>query len=77
VLDPAYRPSAPSGPSRLLLALGGLIMSIAAGIGLAAARGIVLDDRIYDVEDIDRMALAPVLVVVPAAARRGHRGSRG
>lgn len=77
VVDPAYRPSAPSGPSRMLLAIAGLFMSVAAGIGLAAARGIVLDDRIYDVEDIDRLALAPVLVVVPAAARRGHRGRRG
>ncbi|WP_437678030.1 GumC family protein [Sorangium sp. So ce131] len=76
VLDPAYRPSAPSGPSRLLLAIGGLFLSVAAGIAAAAARGIVLDDRVYDMEDIDRMALAPVLVVVPAAPRapRGNRG---
>ncbi|WP_437308346.1 GumC family protein [Sorangium sp. So ce388] len=76
VLDPAYRPSAPSSPSRLILAIGGLLLSIAAGIAAAAARGIVLDDRVYDMEDIDRMALAPVLVVVPAAARapRGRRG---
>ncbi|AUX39804.1 protein kinase involved in polysaccharide biosynthesis [Sorangium cellulosum] len=76
VLDPAYRPSAPSGPSRLLLAIGGFFLSVAAGIAAAAARGIVLDDRVYDMEDIDRMALAPVLVVVPAAprARRGNRG---
>ncbi|WP_437735164.1 GumC family protein [Sorangium sp. So ce1335] len=75
VLDPAYRPSGPSGPSRLLLALGGLFVSIAAGIAAAAARGIVFDDRVYDMEDIDRMALAPVLVIVPAA--RGPRGRRG
>ncbi|WP_433933739.1 GumC family protein [Sorangium cellulosum] len=76
VLDPAYRPSAPSSPSRLILAIGGLFMSIAAGIAAAAARGIVFDDRVYDMEDIDRMALAPVLVIVPAATR-GSRGRRG
>ncbi|WP_437591056.1 GumC family protein [Sorangium sp. So ce1000] len=76
VLDPAYRPSAPSSPSRLILAIGGLFLSVAAGIAAAAARGIVFDDRVYDMEDIDRMALAPVLVVVPAAAR-GPRGRRG
>ncbi|WP_437815416.1 GumC family protein [Sorangium sp. So ce1078] len=76
VLDPAYRPSAPSSPSRLILAVAGLLVSVAAGIAAAAARGIVLDDRVYDMEDIDRMALAPVLVVVPAAAR-GSRGRRG
>ncbi len=76
VLDPAYRPSAPSSPSRLILAVAGLFASVAAGIAAAAARGIVLDDRVYDMEDIDRMALAPVLVVVPAAAR-GSRGRRG
>jgi uncharacterized protein involved in exopolysaccharide biosynthesis len=69
VLDPAYKPTAPSSPSRVLLALGGLIASIGAGIGLAAARGILLDDRVYDMEDVDRMALAPVLVVVPSARR--------
>lgn len=76
VLDPAYRPSAPSSPSRLIIAIGGLFLSVAAGIAAAAARGIVFDDRVYDMEDIDRMALAPVLVVVPAAARapRGRRG---
>ncbi|WP_437945221.1 protein kinase [Sorangium sp. So ce296] len=76
VLDPAYRPSAPSSPSRLILAIAGLFVSVAAGIAAAAARGIVLDDRVYDMEDIDRMALAPVLVVVPANAR-GPRGRRG
>ncbi|MDC0682341.1 protein kinase [Sorangium atrum] len=76
VLDPAYRPSAPSSPSRLIIAIGGLFLSVAAGIAAAAARGIVFDDRVYDMEDIDRMALAPVLVVVPPAARapRGRRG---
>lgn len=76
VLDPAFKPSAPSGPSRKILAIGGLFLSIAAGIAAAAARGLVLDDRVYDMEDIDRMALAPVLVVVPAATRKpwGRRG---
>lgn len=76
VLDPAYKPSAPSSPSRSLLALGGLIVSIGVGIALAAARGILLDDRVYDMEDVDRMALAPVLVVVPPV-RRGRRWPRG
>jgi hypothetical protein len=54
----------------MLLALGGVIVSFALGIGLAAARGILLDDRVYDMEDVDRIGLASVLVVVPPARQQ-------
>ena len=76
VLDPAFKPSAPSTPSRSLVALAGLVASLIAGIGLAAARGILLDDRVYDAEDIERLGLAPVLAIVSHAPRR-HRWPRG
>lgn len=70
VLDPAFKPSSPSSTARSVLALAGLVASLLAGLGLAAARGILLDDRIYDAEDIGRMGLAPVLAIVPHAPRR-------
>jgi uncharacterized protein involved in exopolysaccharide biosynthesis len=75
VLDPAFKPSAPSSPSRSLMALAGLIASFIAGLALAAARGIVLDDRVFDAEDVERMDVA-VLAVVPPAPR-GRRRDRG
>ena len=52
VLDPAFAPTAPSTPPRSMLALAGLAASFFAGLALAAARGIVLDDRVFDAEDI-------------------------
>jgi len=76
VLDPAFKPTSPSTPPRSMLALAGLAASFFLGLALAAARGIVLDDRIYDAEDVDRLGLVPVLGVVPGAPRRGW-GRRG
>ncbi|AKT37775.1 GumC family protein [Chondromyces crocatus] len=73
VLDPAYKPTSPSTPPRSMMALGGLAASFLMGLALAAARGIVLDDRVYGVEDIERLGLAPVLSVVPAAPGRRWR----
>lgn len=70
VRDPAYKPTVPSTMSRSKMALAGLVASIAVGLGLAAARGILLDDRIFDAEDVDRLALGPVLAIVPHAPRR-------
>lgn len=70
VLDPAFKPTAPSTPPRSMVALIGLVASFAVGLVLAAARGIVLDDRVFAAEDIERMGLAPVLAVVPHAPRR-------
>ncbi|EYF03037.1 Hypothetical protein CAP_6300 [Chondromyces apiculatus DSM 436] len=77
VLDPAYKPTSPSTPPRSMMALGGLVASFLAGLALAAARGIVLDDRVYGSEDIERLGLAPVLAVVPAVPGKRLRRLRG
>jgi uncharacterized protein involved in exopolysaccharide biosynthesis len=77
VLDPAYRPTSPSTSPRSVVAIGGLLASIVVGIALAAARGVLLDDRVYDMEDVARMALSPVLVVVPGTREAHGRGRRG
>lgn len=75
VIDDAYLPHTPAGKPRKMLAIaGGLLF---AGLGIALALGLALiDDRIYRRYDLQRLGVAPVLVVVPADKRRNRRGRR-
>ena len=75
VIDDAYLPHTPAGKPRKLLAVaGGLLF---AGLGVALALGLALiDDRIYRRYDLQRLGVAPVLVVVPGDKRRNRRGRR-
>ena len=75
VIDDAYLPHAPAGkPRKLLVIAGGLVF---AGLGVVLALGLALiDDRIYRRYDLQRLGVAPVLVVVPAEKRRSRRGRR-
>jgi uncharacterized protein involved in exopolysaccharide biosynthesis len=71
VIDEAYVPPKPAGKPRKLLAIAGT--AAFAGLGLALALGLALiDDRIYRRHDLDRLGLAPVLIVVPHE-RKGRR----
>jgi uncharacterized protein involved in exopolysaccharide biosynthesis len=79
VLDPAFRPAAPSGtPNRTILLLG-FVAATAVAIALAMARGVLLDDRLFDASEIEDLGLAPVLGVVPRLKpdKTGRRGLRG
>jgi uncharacterized protein involved in exopolysaccharide biosynthesis len=68
IIDPAYRPTHPSKPSRSLLLIVGLLLSI--GLGMAAALVLALmDDRLYDRIDVEQLELLPLLAVVPRAPR--------
>lgn len=75
VIDDAYLPHTPAGkPRKLLVIAGGLLF---AGLGVALALGLALiDDRIYRRYDLQRLGVAPVLVVVPGDRRRNRRGRR-
>jgi uncharacterized protein involved in exopolysaccharide biosynthesis len=75
VIDGAYLPHTPAGkPRKLLVMAGGLVF---AGLGVALALGLALiDDRIYRRYDLQRIGVAPVLVVVPGEKRRSRRGRR-
>lgn len=75
VIDDAYLPHAPAGkPRKMLVIAGGLLF---AGLGMALALGLALvDDRIYRRYDLQRLGVAPVLVVVPAEKRRARRRGR-
>lgn len=64
IVDPAYRPTKPSGPGRMRLMAMGLLAAMAFAGSLALALAL-LDDRLYQAYDIERLDIAPVLVTVP------------
>jgi uncharacterized protein involved in exopolysaccharide biosynthesis len=72
IVDPAYKPTHPAKPSRSVIAAVGVLVSI--GLALALALGFaLLDDRLYDRVDVERLELVPLLGVVP----RGDKSARG
>lgn len=72
VIEPAQVPDKPNGPRRMLAILTGLLLSTAAGIGLAFLLD-YLDNTIKTVEDVSRYAQLPALSVVPAVAGKSQR----
>ena len=73
VIEPAQAPGAPVGPRRMFTILIGLLLSTAAGVGLAFLLD-YLDNTIKTVEDVSRYAQLPALSVVPAVAATARRG---
>ena len=70
IVDPAYKPTHPAKPGRAVIAGIGLAVSILFALVLALALAL-LDDRLYDAGDVDRLGVVPLLTVVPAEKRRG------
>ncbi len=70
IIDPANLPTLPQGKGRALLAAAGTAVFILLGTLLALALALI-DDRIYGAGDIERLAIAPVAVVVPRPRKRG------
>ena len=68
VVDPAFLPSKPFGKGPKLLIIAGTLVFVALGAVLAMGMAI-LDDRLYRRADIDELALAPVLAVIPAGGK--------
>jgi len=68
VVDPAYRPTHPTRPSRSFLLLVGMLLSLVLGL-VAAVTLALLDDRLYDRVDVERLELMPLLAVVPRAPK--------
>lgn len=64
VIDPAYLPAAPVGPTRSRLLMLALLIASVAGAG-AALVAALFDDRILDRADVERLDLGPVLVGIP------------
>lgn len=64
VIDPAFVPTHAAKPGRTTLVGAG--MAIAAVLAILLALGLALvDDRLYDRVDVERLALLPLLSVVP------------
>jgi succinoglycan biosynthesis transport protein ExoP len=73
VIEPAQVPGFPVGPRRMFTILVGLLLSTAAGVGLAFLLD-YLDNTIKTVEDVSRYAQLPSLSVVPAVGGSSRRG---
>ena len=73
ILDPAYLPTHPVKGGRTLVVIIGLLLSLAIALGAAAARAL-LDDRVHDRFDLDRLGLGEVLAVIARAP--GVQGAR-
>jgi polysaccharide biosynthesis transport protein len=72
VIEPAQVPGSPVGPRRMFTILIALLLSTAAGVGLAFLLD-YLDNTIKTVEDVSRYAQLPALSVVPAVAGSSRR----
>jgi uncharacterized protein involved in exopolysaccharide biosynthesis len=70
IIDPPNRPTMPQGKGRALLAAAGTAVFVVLGTLLALALALI-DDRIYGPGDLERLAIAPVAVVVPRQRKRG------
>ena len=64
IIDPANFPLEPSKPNKLFVVLGGILGSLGAAIGLAAAVDI-LRQRVWTASEIEMFWGAPVLVDIP------------
>ena len=74
VLDPAYKPSAPSNAPNKTVAMIGLGASLAVGIVLSAAWGLFLDDRVFGAGEIEVIVMVPVLGAVPRRTTKLRNG---
>ncbi len=64
VIDPAFVPTHAAPPGRTMLTAAGLAVSLVLSLLLAIGLALV-DDRLYDRDDVERLALLPLLTVVP------------
>lgn len=72
VIEPAQVPNWPVGPRRMFTIVLGLLLSTAAGVGLAFFLD-YLDNTIKTVADVGRYAQLPALSVIPAVATSAPR----
>ena len=63
--EPATRAGGPSGANPKLLGVAGMVVSIVLGFVLAAVRGVLLDDRLFDASEVESLGLVPLLGSVP------------
>lgn len=64
IVDPAFRPTHPAKPGRTLIATTGMLMSLVLALSLALGCAL-LDDRVYDRTDLERLELGAPTALVP------------
>lgn len=77
IVDGAYRPRVPIGKPKMKLVMVGLVVFTMLGLALAVALAL-LDDRIYQRDDLLAVSSTPVLATIPraVATRRWLPGRR-
>ena len=68
VVDPAFVPTHAAKPGRTTIVAAGMALALALALALMLALAL-LDDRIYDRVDVEKLELLPLLGVVPQAKR--------
>ncbi len=71
-IDRPYLPHAPSGASRTLIVIAGGLVSGILGIGLALLLALI-DDRLFNRRELERLGILPVLVVIPKEKKGGRK----
>ena len=74
VINPAEKPTRPSGPGKTIFLLAGMALFLMLGLAHAVGAA-VIDDRLYRRADIDQLGVA-VLAVIPAQAAPPRRRKR-
>jgi succinoglycan biosynthesis transport protein ExoP len=72
LIDPPVTPDTPSSPNRPLLIIGGIVLGLAAGIGLALVIEMI-HRPIRSVTALTRLVGVPPLAVVPVLSKRAPR----
>ncbi|MEP7121672.1 MAG: hypothetical protein ABJE95_12205 [Byssovorax sp.] len=65
--EPATRATAAAGLNPKLMRVAGMAGALVVGLLLAAVRGILFDDRLFDASEVDGLGLVPLLGSVPKA----------
>lgn len=73
VIDPAFEPQHANKPGRTMIAGAGLAAAAMLSLMLAFALAL-LDDRLYDRVDVEKLGVLPLLGVVPRADKKVKRG---
>ena len=60
----------------MYLRAAGVGAALIFGLLLAAARGLLLDDRLFDASEVDSLGLVPLLGSVPKAKVKGEKKKR-
>jgi succinoglycan biosynthesis transport protein ExoP len=71
ILDEAGVPSSPAGPNRILMSVGGLILGLLAGLGMAVGMDL-MDQSIHSEQEAAQLCSKSILAGVPLIVTKGQ-----